>query len=136
MIVPKLLLCATGIVRDTQTNNISVFNILEQINFASFPGAIADFFILSVIERESGDPEVLTGKLCIKIGEISILEQDVEYNFQNKNRTRLIVGLGGLPIPQPGILSISMSYNGNELHKYNIQIEGKDIATIKKIDQG
>jgi hypothetical protein len=44
MIKPILTLCAEGVVIDRETNNVSVFNILEQLSSPGFPLFIQKLF--------------------------------------------------------------------------------------------
>ena len=50
MIQLKLLLCAQGVVRDADSNNVSAFNILESIQAAGFPMFIQQLDILALLD--------------------------------------------------------------------------------------
>ena len=136
MIRPRLLLCAEGVVRDAQTNTISVFNILEQLRFPSFPAAFPRFWVLSVLERDDDDPEEITTTLRIAIGEQIILEHNLDVSFQGQKRTRNIVAFGALPLPQPGVLNVSVSLDDRLLHQYEIEVLALLKPTIERKDQG
>jgi hypothetical protein len=122
MVRPKLLLCAEGVVVDQRTNNTSAFNILEQLNFQSLPVVFPKMVILSVLERDKGDPEKWKGRLRIDLAGSVILDRPVEHNFQGKTRSRNMITIGGLPITQPGIMEISLVKGDEKIMLYTIEI--------------
>jgi len=122
MIRPKLLLCAEGVAIDQKSNNASAFNILEQLNFVSLPVVFPKIVILSILERDKGDPEKWRGKLRINLAGSDIVDQPLEHNFQGKPRSRSILTIGGLPITQPGTMEISLCENGNKIILYTVEV--------------
>ncbi len=122
MIRPKLLLCAEGAVVDKMTNNVSAFNILEQLNFRSLPVIIPRMVILNVLEREKDDPVVWKGKLRIELSGTVLLDQPLEHNFGDLARSRNLLTLGGLPITQPGVLETSLLEGEAKIITYKIDI--------------
>lgn len=122
MIRPKLLFCAEGVVVDQSSNNASAFNILEQLNFETLPVAFPKMVILSLLERDSGDPEKWKGKIRINLAGSVILDQLLEHNFQGRSRSRVMFTIGGLPITQPGTMEISLCENDERMISYTIEV--------------
>lgn len=125
MIKGKLLLCAEGVSIDARSNNATIFNIIDQLNFKYLPVVFPKMIVYSVFERDEGDPEVLEAELCICIDGNEVLDELVTINFQGKARVRNTLTLGGLPITQPGIMEISIYEKGErtkEMLSYNIDV--------------
>jgi hypothetical protein len=122
MIRHKIILCAQGVVVDKKSNNISIFNIIDEISPRSFPAIVARLTILSVLERDADDPNEFDSRLHIAIGDRTILDQIIHYSFENTLRTRNIIEFGGMPLPQPGLLTVTIFKDDTRLQEYQIQI--------------
>ena len=122
MITSTLMLCAEGVVRDRESNNISVFNILEKMQPAGFPILIQRLFVLAFLERLPTDLEDLECVARITIGEVELTTLPGRVNFQGQTLARWIIQLQGLVIPNPGVLSITLLYGEQRLSSYNIDV--------------
>jgi hypothetical protein len=122
MIRSKLLLCAEGITRDAESNNISVFNIYEELTPPSLPIIVPKMSILSVVERDQNDPNLFPATLRISLANQIVFEQQIEFNFQGLIRTRNIIVFGGMPITQPGTMDIVILINNDVFQTYQIRV--------------
>lgn len=123
MITPKLILCAEGIVIDSQTNNISAFNILEELSPPVLPAILPRFFVLSVLERDEADSPRLDTHLRITVAEQVIVDQVFTVDFQGTTRARSVFGFGGMPLPQPGSLEVAHLRGDDVLQAYRIVVK-------------
>ena len=82
----KLILCAEGIAVDQQTNNATAYSILEEISAVALPSAYAQFFILSLVERDDDDPEAIDVQLRVSLGSThnSRARHDVGFSGQKE----------------------------------------------------
>jgi len=122
MIRAKLLLCAEGVVVDQRSNNASAFNILEQLNFDSLPVAFPKMVILSLLERDEGDPDKWNGEIRITLAGSDILKQPLKLDFRGLPRVRNTLTVGGLPITQPGAMEVCLFEEGKKRICYTIQV--------------
>ncbi len=122
MITSRLMLCAEGVVRDSESNNISVYNILERIQPAGFPVFIQRLFVLAFLDRLPTDPERFECVVRVTIGEVELTSLPGRVNFQGRTVARWIIQLQGLVIPNPGVLSITLLSGGQRLSSYNIDV--------------
>lgn len=123
MIRSSLMLCANGVIRDAETNNISVFTIFENITPEGLPLLIPRFTVLAFLERDDSDPSEIKCSLLITLNEETILKQALDINFQDKKRNRTIVNISGLPIAKQGTLETSLWFNDNMLNRYKVDIK-------------
>jgi len=123
MIRGKLLLCAEGVSIDVRSNNVTIFNIIEQINLRYLPAVFPKMVIYGAFERDDGDPETFDGELHIRLEGIEVAGAPVPVEFQGKKATRSIITLGGLPIMQPGKMEISIYEKGKEIKVLSYSIE-------------
>ena len=138
MIKGKLLLCAEGVSIDRRSNNATIFNIIDQLNFKYLPIVFPKMIVYSVFERDDGDPESLEAELCICIGGSEVIDELVSINFQGKTRVRNTLTLGGLPITQPGKMEISIYEKGKKTRKllsYNIDVVVPTKPVVEQSEQ-
>lgn len=131
MIRAKLLLCAEGVVVDQRSNNASAFNILEQLNFDSLPVVFPKMVILSLLERDEGDPNKWNGEIRITLAGSDIVKQPLKLDFAGLHRVRNTLTLGGLPITQPGTMEICLYEKGKKVLSYTIQVLGPKKPSVK-----
>lgn len=118
MIRSSLMFCADSIIRDSETNTISAFSIIEEIAPEGLPLYLTRFTVFALLHRDTRDRTVIKCTLRISIGDKILFEQPVKVNFQNKKRNRTIVNIRGLVIPDFGTLEISLLLDQNLLNKF------------------
>ncbi len=115
--------CAQSISIDSQTNNISLFNIIEEINVSSFPIVINNFVVFSFIIREESEPNSISCRLKLILGNELISEIPFELNFQSQNKVRSVVNIMGFIIPTPGLLKVSLNSGEDDLSSWFIDVK-------------
>ncbi|MBI3005007.1 MAG: hypothetical protein HYY49_06275 [Ignavibacteriales bacterium] len=123
MITPKLLLCADAVVRDAQTNHISVFNIYEEFSPAGLPAIVPRLTVLAVLERLQDDPANVDARLRITLGERNLFERPVHIDFQGSLLARAIMSFEGFVLPAPGELHFSFAVGDAEIESYTLRIK-------------
>jgi len=131
MIKSSLMLCAEGIIRDAETNNISVFKIFENIIPEGLPLFFPRFMVLVFLDREDKDPSEIKCTLRIKLNQENLVEKVVSISFQNKKRNRIIANIGGLPIEKQGTLETSLWLGDKMLNKYKVVINEPRKTTVE-----
>lgn len=122
MITARLMTTAQGAVRDAQSNNISLFNIIQEIKAASFPIFFQRMFVVAFLEREADDPSSTQASLEIRIGANVLDDHSIDLNFGEKHKTRLVTEIVGLAIPQPGELKFTLKAGESEIGSWSISI--------------
>jgi hypothetical protein len=129
MIRSTLVVCAESVVRDAETNSISVFNILEDISSAAFPVALPKLSVLFILERDLSDPEQATCLITLRMGNHPIGQATIEGDFEGKLRTRAILVAQGVVISEPGILTIDVVVNETVVGSWDIRARESETAT-------
>lgn len=115
MINSDLMLVAERVIIDTESNRLTIFNLLEDLNVNQFPLFIPSLNVLNMLSKDDGDETILQCKLVLKLNDEELLNQPITLNFQNNRRNRSIVRIGGLMIPQSGKLLFEFYQNENLL---------------------
>ena len=122
----RLLVCAEGVSIDKQSNNATIFSMIEQLNFKSLPVVYPKLVVFMLLEKDGGNGEQWDGELSISMDGSEIGgKPPITVDFQGKRRARSIVTIGGLPITQAGKMEVSLYAKGDTSTKilsYEIQI--------------
>jgi hypothetical protein len=112
----KLVLCANQILRDADTENVAIIGLYDGIASPGFPLLIQNFAALAVLERDPAvDAADVNGTFELRLGDTVLIHQDIQGNFRDKARTRLILRVDGLVIPAPGLLRVDVSFAEGQL---------------------
>lgn len=116
-------ICADSVIRDTETNNISLISILEEFKSRSFPVLVARAHAAFLLTRETQDAEEMHGTLRITLNDDELYQLPVQVSFEDKKRARLLVQIQGLLLPGPGQLRFSLrNHDGGELEGWEIEV--------------
>lgn len=122
MISSKLFLVADRVIKDSETNNLSIINILDDITAEAYPLIIHKLTIVSFVTKEREEDKVSLGFKILN-NDTKIIEHQIKVDFRGKNKTRAIIQLGVLPIQEAGqIHFILTDEQGNEIDRYSINL--------------
>ncbi len=126
MITSIITLCAQGVVIDTETNNVSIFNLLEEIHGNEFPLFFPRIDFFTLLTRKEEDPKVINTTLSIVNNKNELTTIKYSINFGNKLRIRLRLGIAGLLINTTGKLKFILKKDNKKICSYDIKV-----STIK-----
>ncbi len=132
MLKNRLILCGESVIRDAETNRMSVINLTENIAAQSFPAFIPKISVLGVFTREQGDAQRATLRLTGKIGTTELINTDCNLNFEDKTTTRFMVAILGFALIGPGKLVFTFFEAKKKLGSLEIPILLQGEPEIKK----
>jgi len=123
--MPDCFLClaALGVIRDTETNNVSVFSILEELGAQGFPFLIQEMGVLAMWRRSTPDEGAVDLQFRVLNNDTQLYAGPVRVAFAQAERHRSIVRLGGLLIREPGNLRFGFFHGNEELASYTVRIK-------------
>jgi len=104
MITCRFALLAKGVTRDAETGAISIYSIIEEIQSAAFPFMFPEVSFFAYILRQKDDPPVINSDFTMRINDEKLVELPMKLDFSDKMANRVTVRIGGLGIPNPGLL--------------------------------
>ncbi len=123
MLSSNALLCAEGVVRDAETNNISIFNILEEVSSADFPIYFQHFFVFAAAEKNGNGSAKMICHLEVGLNGETLLSIPFTLDFQGKPRAKAVISIAGLMVPAPGILRAAFSHDEQEVNACAIAVK-------------
>ncbi|MCW3109623.1 MAG: hypothetical protein JWQ09_4129, partial [Segetibacter sp.] len=79
------IICGENVIRDAETGQITVYNLLDDISSPSYPLLIPRFSIYFFSEREDDEEPLQFITLSILINGDLLFKDRVQINFKNKN---------------------------------------------------
>lgn len=107
MLEQKLALLARGVCIDGQTNAVSIFNIMEDFQVVG-PVLIPEASFFALLARQDGDDPVIDATFRITLGAMQVASSQLRIDFADKMQTRIVIRIGGLPVPVPGDLKAEL----------------------------
>ena len=91
-----------NIVRDGDTNTVSLISLIEQLHSPAFPLFLHKVGALISLLREEGDPDNVQLTMRMLIDDREVFRNNVQVGFQGRRQTRAIFRFNGIIIPNPG----------------------------------
>lgn len=108
---------------DIPTNQLSAFEILEEIHVPKFPVLYPSCVAITVLRQEEGDEEKdFQGLLFITTPSGEIYENPVNFRMTS-TRHRLMQQIVGLPLTEAGILKFEITLNGKHLAEHIVDVD-------------
>ncbi len=107
---------------DISTNEVSAFEILEEIHVENFPFIYPGCVAITVLRPEEGDEEKdFQGRLCVTLPSGETNENRVNFRMTSV-RHRLIQRIVGLPLTEAGILKFEIKVNDEHFAEHIVDI--------------
>ena len=114
MIQCLMATCAEQLIRNAETNTVSIISMIEEISVPRLPGVILALNAFFLLERAADDPESPECIVRLKLDDQVLQEFPAAANFQGKLRTRAFVTIGNVALPGPGEFSVSIARAGEQ----------------------
>jgi hypothetical protein len=119
-----LFLCAQSIAIDSRINTISVFHILEGLRAPAYPVVIPSISVVALLELDEQEPPNPDIELRFVLGgQQQLFTGPYPSSFQVNRKARAVAELNGLVIPAPGMLRISLHWQGRDIVSWNVACE-------------
>ena len=89
-----------------------------------------------MLTREERDPETPESIMDVTLSGDELNRFPINVNFQGKLLNRVIVEVGGLVIPNPGLLRVSILIDGQESGWWEIEAVQTEKPKVQRVEQG
>jgi len=122
MIRAKLCFVAEGIIRDADNNTISAFTLIEGLGAAGFPLFLQRLSFFALWLRDTEDPRQIGAHFRVNLGNTILNETRLRLDFIDQLKTRTVIHLQGLVVPQPGLLDFHMELEDGSNVDYSLEV--------------
>jgi len=114
--------CANRIVRDVDTDTVSLIDLAESTLVPMFPIVMPELACLFILQREEGDKREIDGMAVLTLSGEEIFKAPITINFNGKSRFRQILTLAGIVLPHPGVLKLALVVGDREQGSREIDV--------------
>lgn len=116
-------IAANRVVVDSITNQVSIIDLFEQLKASSFPVLVPRLTLLYYVSRDKEDPVTQDLKVVCKLSDLEIFEVDVKVDFKGEDSTRIVLGIDGLTLTQPGMFQAFLMNQDESLGVLDLAVE-------------
>lgn len=125
----EFFVVSEGLSVDKFTNQLSLFNILEEVASDNFPSVLPYFVAVSMWMMEAGDGERdFQCMLRVTMPNLAPTEFTTNFKFISR-RHRVLQRIQGLPLNEPGVLRFEVLLNGEHAATHEVDISRKKVDT-------
>lgn len=118
-----VLIAATELcVIDARTNNLSLINLLQDINSPTFPVVLPKLALAVILDRQENEQQQITTSIRMAIEETQLFDVPFQIDFQGRLRVRAVADMQGVLLPRPGVLKASLHYENAELGAWTLSV--------------
>ena len=107
---------------DARSKTVSLFQIIEQINAASFPTIIHRVTAFALLVREATDPTNMQLQLQGYSGNDLIVSSPMRVNFANQLLAKAVVEMYGFVVPTPATVRFVLRDGENTIGSWEIPV--------------
>jgi hypothetical protein len=116
-------IAANRVIVDSISNQVSIIDLFEQLKAPSFPVLVPRLTLLYYVSRDKGDPATKDLMVVCKLGETEICKVAVTVDFKAEDSTRIVLGIDGLTLTQPGIFQAHLMDQDVSLGVLDLSVE-------------
>lgn len=126
MIRSIMAACAQSVVRDAETNRVSVFNVLEEIAAPEFPAFLPELATVLFLERRPSDPNEVECEFAFVLNGEELWRGNLLVHFDGKLRSRAFLVARGVGPLEPGRLTVTWYVAGKKTGSWDILINKRE----------
>jgi len=100
--------CSETILQDSQTNVVSLINVVDEISSPSFPIILPKFSLVALAKREIEEDNNPQLRAIATLNNEPLFQTEFILSFLDKTRARAVIVVQGIIIPGPGTVRVSL----------------------------
>lgn len=113
------------VIRDAQTNNVTLVNVLESAEVEGFPLVFTRVAFCCIWEREDSESVKAAATFSLELNGKKLQTLQVVIDFQSGLRTRSIFQMGGILLQEPGILKFMVTMENGARAEYDVRFNAR-----------
>ena len=118
MIRAKACFVAEGVVTDRETNQVSAFGLMENVQATGFPVVLHRAVLLCIWERLPTDPSEFRYELALTLNGRELERKIIATGFAEALRTRTTIRFEGLTLTEPGNVVFRVAIPGHDVAEW------------------
>lgn len=123
MIISKFTILAKSVTIDSLSNQLSISNIIEELQTPKLPSLLPESYLVSLFERnEKKDKSIIPASVTVYLNDKKLGGQNFNIDFQQVSRNRTVMTLPLLELNEFGVLKFEMIVKGKVVGSYDVKI--------------
>jgi hypothetical protein len=120
----KFMILANSASIDQTSNQLSIFNVIEQISGLKFPAPSPATTLCMLLARETRDPDTTDFTLegTISGNSQPLFRGGFTADFKGKKRVRIVAQIPPYLIPAPGTLTFALRRKNREIAAWSVDV--------------
>jgi uncharacterized protein DUF6941 len=136
MISCRLTLCAEAVIKDADTDSLSVFNIFDELAPSSFPFTLPKMTCLFFVGHDGKEGTVIPASLIITKGENEFFKRPIELDFRQRRTSKLVFYFHAVPFDGPGTVRVALVHEDREVGGWSFVIKDVPVGETKAKEPG
>jgi uncharacterized protein DUF6941 len=136
MISCRLALCAEAVIKDVDTEALSVFNIFDELVPSSFPFTLPKMTCLFFMSYDGKEGAVVSASLVITKGEDEFFKRPIEIDFRERRTSKLVFYFHAIPFDGPGTVRVALVHERREVGGWGFVIKDVPAGKTKAQEPG
>lgn len=123
--MPRLVfaLCCQSTSIDSRTNNVSIFHIIEQLQFQGFPAILPFLEIVTLWQREPDQLQAFTQRVRLLNPEGGVVGEHEIPVIMEQSRHRVFEQIQGLPFQRAGTYTFEVSIRREGQEQWTVEVQ-------------
>jgi hypothetical protein len=122
MIRAKTCFVAEGVITDRDTDRISAFALLDDVQAASYPLLIQKLAFFCLWGRTGMDPQRVTCEFSITLNGQDIVRHGLDVDFQQYLHNRCVIRLDGFTLNEPGVVVFRLAVPDHDTAEWTLDV--------------
>lgn len=122
---------AEEIIRDVDSDKITLVNVVEQLNAVSFPVFLSKCSAFLYLEREEEGDKEIEATVKFILNEKVLLNSPIKFSFKDKNRTRVLIKINGVVFNEEGNFKAELAIGEQKFTSYAVSLSLNKVETPK-----
>ena len=115
----RYIACAAGSSVDHKTNELSLFQVLDEIGAQAFPIRLPSLSVAALFERAADEAPAQGYVMTVSLDAALIASFALQVDFAGARRNRSVNTVKGLAIPAPGLVAVRLAQKSEVLAEWS-----------------
>jgi hypothetical protein len=122
MLGAQLMVCAQGVIRDADTNQCTIVNVIESVVVPRLPFVLPSLCVFAVLERGVRDLPSFECSLRVRVNDKEVFGREIQVMFGTALRSRVILYLEELPLEEIGVMQVRIVHGPTTIGAWDVPI--------------
>lgn len=115
----RYIACAASSSVDHKTNELSLFQVMDEVAADGFPLRLPSLCVAALFERDAHEPATQSYAMTVSLDAALVASFALQVDFAGARRSRSVNTVKGLAIPAPGLVAVRLAQKSEMLAEWS-----------------